>query len=124
MNAHNRWGSALPAALLSLWLLLPLQAAAEARQDEAQPSQPSSAQISAGDVIERAARVLRSDSDNAMTWRAGLDRLDNWPARLERDMLNLLVPAELRDLPAATADDTALLNEHSPALDLNSPAPL
>src|SRR5690625_2213663 len=92
MNAHNRWVSALPAALLALWLLLPLQAAAEARQDEAQPSQPSAAQISAGDVIERAARVLRSDSDNAMTWSEGLERLDNWPARLERAMLKFLGP--------------------------------
>lgn len=124
MNAHNRWVSALPAALLALWLLLPLQAAAEARQDEARPSQPSAAQISAGDVIERAARVLRSDSDNAMTWSEGLERLDNWPARLERAMLKLLGPAELRDLPAAIADVTALLNEQSQALELSSHARL
>src|SRR5690625_7177787 len=59
-----------------------------------------------------------------MTWSEGLERLDNWPARLERAMLKLLGPAELRDLPAAIADVTALLNEQSQALELSSHARL
>src|SRR5690625_7155842 len=59
-----------------------------------------------------------------MTWSEGLERLDNWPARLERAMLKLLGPAEPRDLSAAIADVTALLNEQSQALELSSHARL
>ncbi|MFW5926946.1 MAG: hypothetical protein ACOCSR_02750 [Wenzhouxiangella sp.] len=53
--------------------------------------------IEATDVINRLDRVLQVDADTARIWYAGLVHVDDWSGRLERALLEVLGPAEVRN---------------------------
>ncbi len=67
--------------------------------------------ISAADLLDRAHRVLRVSEENAQTWYAGLERLDAWPASLERALLEALGPDSVRSPEFGLGPLRALLNE-------------
>ncbi len=53
--------------------------------------------VEADDIIGRVDRVLRVDADNARIWYAGVAQVDDWTGRLERSLLEILGPDDLRD---------------------------
>lgn len=58
---------------------------------------PGSEAVDAGDIIGRVERVLRMDADNARLWHTGLAHVDDWTGQLERALLEILGPDDLRD---------------------------
>ncbi|RFF28854.1 MULTISPECIES: hypothetical protein [unclassified Wenzhouxiangella] len=53
--------------------------------------------ITPTDIVVRVDRALRVDDSNAHTWYAGLTHAEDWTARLERSLLEILGPAEIRN---------------------------
>lgn len=53
--------------------------------------------ISADDILARAERALQADDEHARLWYAGLSLAEQWPARLERSLLEVLGPPGVRD---------------------------
>ncbi|WP_376697291.1 hypothetical protein [Wenzhouxiangella sp. EGI_FJ10305] len=57
--------------------------------------------ITPTDIVVRVDRALRIDDTNAHTWYAGLTHIEDWTARLERSLLEILGPAEIRNADRA-----------------------
>lgn len=57
--------------------------------------------ITPTDIVVRVDRALRVDDTNAHTWYAGLTHVEEWTAQLERSLLEILGPAEIRNADRA-----------------------
>ncbi len=85
-------------------------------------AQAAADEIGGADIIDRVERVLRISPDTADTWHAGVSRVDTWPARLERALLETLGPAGLRDPHSGLQTLEALMDEQPTEVQLTQSA--
>lgn len=103
-------------------LLAGLMAFATAQADSlTSPTRPDYVISSAG-LLDRAHRVLRVSQENARTWYAGLANLNDWPALLERSLLEALGPDSVRSRELGLGPLRKLLEEPTDSIQLSPEA--